>query len=257
MFKGKVVIITGSSAGIGAGAALKFAKENAKGIVLHGRNEKALAEVKEQCEKAGHGHVKIHICIGDITDEAVRKNMIDSTIKEFGQLDILVNNAGIAARGGLCETDMDKYDAIFNVNVRSVMALTQLAIPHLIKTKGNIVNISSVAGLKASSFSIFYACSKAALDHFTKCLAIELGPKGVRVNSVNPAYVPGTDILSRQSASDIEEHRKTIESRVATYPLRRSGTIEEMADAIAFLSSNNATFITGTILAVDGGVTKV
>jgi len=251
MFKGKVVIITGSSTGIGAGAALKFAKENAKGIVLHGRNEKGLQEVKAQCQKA-NGQTKIHICVGDIIEEAVRKNIIDSTIKEFGQLDILINNAGIAGGGGLCDTDMDKYDAIFDVNVRSVIALTQLAIPHLIKSKGNIVNISSESGVKASSYLLFYCCSKAALDHFTKCLAIELGPKGVRVNSVNPAYVPGTEIVTRQLIPDTEELLKSIESRSATHPLGRSGKIEEITDAIAFLSSDNATFITGTILAVEG-----
>jgi len=256
MFKGKVVIITGSSTGLGAGAAIKFARENAKGIVLHGRNEKGLQDVKEKCEKTNR-QTKIHICVGDITDEAVRKNIIDSTIKEFGQLDILINNAGIAGGGGLCDTDMDKYDEIFNINLRSVMALTQLAIPHLIKTKGNVVNISSESGLKASSALMFYGCSKAALDHFTKCLAIELGPKGVRVNSVNPAYVPGTEIVARQLVPDTEGLLKFIENRAMTCPLRRCGKIEEMADAIAFLSSDNAAFITGTILAVDGGSTSV
>lgn len=95
-----------------------------------------------------------------------------------------MNNAGINLTGGLASSQMESYDKIFDINVRSVMALTQLAIPHLIKAKGNIVNISSGLGIKPNPRALFYSCSKAALDHFTKCLALELGPQGVRVNSI-------------------------------------------------------------------------
>jgi len=255
MFKGKVVIITGSSSGIGAGTAIKFAQEKAKGIVLHGRNEKSLQEVKSQCEQAGQNEVKIHTCVGDITDEGVRKNIIDSTIAQFGQLDIMINNAGICTMDDFSNTAMDQYDIIFNVNVRSVMALTQLAIPHLIESRGNIVNISSIGGMKASPIATFYCCSKATLDHFTKCLALELGPKGIRVNSVNPAYVAGTEIFNRQNGGTVsKEIIKGLETyATTTYPLRRSGQLEDVADAIAYLSSDKAAFVTGTIMPIDGG----
>jgi len=252
MFKGKVIVITGSSAGIGAGAAVKFATEGAKGIVLHGRNEKALKEVKEKCDKVGQGDVKVSVCVGDITDDNVRKALIDMAISEFGQLDVLVNNAGIHKRG---DTSIEVYDDIFNVNVRSVIVMCQLAVPHLLKTKGNIVNISSVTGLKANTIAPYYCCSKAALDHYTKCLALELGLKGIRVNSVNPGYVTGTKILTRNgfTKADVE---KIVDGLVQVYPLRRLGTIEEIAQVIAFIASDQATFITGAMLPVDGGYSK-
>jgi len=115
MFKSKVVIVTGSSTGIGAGLAAKFAKEGAAGVVLHGRQEAALKNVKEQVEKAGKG-VKVHICVGDITDAKVRENLITGTIDQFGRLDILVNNAGISIPTPVCDTSIDVFDKIIDVN---------------------------------------------------------------------------------------------------------------------------------------------
>jgi len=252
MFKSKVVIVTGSSTGIGAGTAVKFASEGVKGLVLHGRQEDKLKNVKEKCEEAAKGNTKILICMGDINNEQVRQKMINDTIKEFGQLDILVNNAGISMRGTVSEMPMDVFDKVFNVNVRSLVALTQLAIPHLSKSNGNIVNISSGAAVKALPMFTFYCMSKAALDHFTRCLAVELGPKGVRVNSVNPGFIPDTEIVTRHGipAELIKAHT---ERAIQTYPLRRVGTIDEVADAILYLASEKARFITGVIVPVDGG----
>jgi len=259
MFKGKVVIITGSSSGIGAGIAIKFATEGAKGIVLHGRKETALQVVKEKCEKAGQGNVKVSVCVGDITDDNVRKNLIDKAISDFGQLDVLVNNAGIANGAGLCDTAMNVYDDIFNINVRSPMALCQLAVPHLLKTKGNIVNISSAAGLKASSVAVFYSSSKAALDHFTRCLSLELGPKGIRVNSINPGYVPETALIRHYAAAapaamEDDDMKKYLDDMVQKCPLRRVGKVEEIANAVAYMASDQATFVTGAIFPVDAGI---
>jgi len=253
MFKSKVVIVTGSSTGIGAGVAAKFAKEGAAGVVLHGRQEAALKNVKEQVEKAGPG-VKVHICVGDITDAKVRENLINGTISQFGRLDILVNNAGISIPTLVCETSIDVFDKIIDVNVRSLIVLTQLAIPHLVKTKGNIVNVSSVAALKAMPRFTFYCMSKIALDHFTRCLAVELGPKGVRVNAVNPGAIPETELGTRQGAS-VEQVKEYMEKAGAAYPLRRPGTIEEVADVITFLASEKAQFITGVNVPIDGGST--
>jgi len=256
MFKSKVVIITGSSTGIGASAAIKFASEGAKGIVIHGRQEEKLKKVKEECEKASKGNVKVHICVGDIKDENVRKSLINSTIDQFGQLDILVNNAAIGqAPGGLAALAMETYDEIFNVNVRSVMALTQLAIPHLIKAKGNVINISSVVGIKPMGNNLFYSCSKAALDHFTKCLALELGPQGVRVNSVNPALIPETEFIQRRGATE-DEKKMRVDHAEKTYPLGRAGTVEEVVDGILYVGSDKAKFVTGVIFPVDGGFVR-
>jgi len=253
MFKNKVVIVTGSSTGIGAGIAAKYAKEGAAAVVLHGRREDALKKAKEQVEKAGPG-VKIHTVIGDVTDAKVRENLINETVSNFGRLDILVNNAAIGmSTPDVSNAPIDLFDSTFDVNVRSVVILTQLAIPHLIKTKGNIVNISSVAALKGKPSHTWYCMSKIALDHFTRCLAVELGPKGVRVNSVNPGFIQDTEIVSRRGVSSDTIDKEYVQKANEVYPLRRPGTVDEVADAVLFLSSDKGSFITGTVTVVDGG----
>jgi len=253
MFNGKVVLITGSSTGIGAGTAVKFASEGAIGITLHGRKEDALKAVKERCEKAGK-NVKIHIVVGDITNKDVRDKLVNETIQQFGRLDVLVNNAGImpSPANTFTEAKIETYDQIFDVNVRSLLVLTQLAVPHLIESKGNIVNISSGASLKAVPAYNFYCMSKAALDHFTRCLAVDLGPKGVRVNSVNPGAVGETELATRQGW-DPEVIKGVMQQAEQAYPLRRGGTVDEIADSILHLASEKAKFVTGVILPVDGG----
>jgi len=254
MFKNKVIIVTGSSTGIGAGTAIKFVQEGAAAVVLHGRQEAALKNVKEKCEKAGQGKTKIHVVVGDVTDAKIRERLITETIDKFGTLDVLVNNVGFCNSPILtAEAQIELYDKIMDVNLRSMVVLTQLAIPHLVKAKGNIVNISSVGGIKALSMFTFYGMCKAAMDHYTRCLAVELGPKGVRVNSVNPGSIPETELASKSGATD--EHMKTfLKDIVAATPLRRVGGVEEVADLIAFLASDKAAFITGIRAVVDGGL---
>jgi len=252
MFKGKVIIVTGSSVGIGAQTAIKFAAEGASGLVIHGRNEVALQDVKEQSLKAGGGQTKVHVCVGDITLDEVREKMINETIHHFGKLDVLVNNAALYDPSTFDEGSMELYDKLFNVNVRSIIALTKLAAPHLIASKGNIVNISSEVGKKAVTWAFYYGLTKATLDHFTRCLALDLGPKGVRVNSINPGYIPETDVLSRigTTAEDVQFFIKLASD---IYPLRRTGTIEEVANTILFIASDKASFVTGVLFSVDGG----
>jgi len=255
MFKSKVVIVTGSSSGIGAGTAIKFASEGAAGVVIHGRREDALKKVKEQCEQAGKGTVKVHMVVGDITKQDVREKLVNETIQQFGRLDVLVNNAGITMNPAstLTEAKIETYDQVFDTNVRSLIILTQLAVPHLITAKGSIVNISSAAGLKALPPFIYYCMAKAALDHFTRCLAVDLGPKGVRVNSMNPSSVVGTDLATRPGGWDPEMFKGLVAQCEQTFPLRRVATTEEAADTILFLASDKAKFITGVVLPFDGG----
>lgn len=169
----------------------------------------------------------------------------------FGGLNILVNCAGILELGSIENTSLEQYDRIFNVNVRSMYHLTMLAVPHLVKSKGNIVNISSVNGLRSFPNVLAYNMSKSAVDQFTRCVALELAPKEVRVNCVNPG-VTITELQKRGGLSEEAYANFLIRSK-ETHALGRAGQPEEVAATIAFLASDSASFITGATVPVDGG----
>lgn len=247
-FHSKIVLITGASSGIGAATAVHFSKLGAK-LALTGRNLANLQNVADQCEKSCS--LKPLVITGDITNEDDTKRILDSTISHYNQLDVLINNAGILENGSIESTSLEQYDRVMNSNVRSIYHLTMLAVPHLIKTKGNIVNVSSVNGVRSFPNVLAYCVSKAAVDQFTRCVALELAPKGVRVNSVNPGAV-ATNILTRQGMSE-EDYATFLERTKFTHALGRPGTGEEVAKAIAFLASDDASFTTGNSLLVDGG----
>ncbi|XP_018395013.1 PREDICTED: 3-oxoacyl-[acyl-carrier-protein] reductase FabG-like [Cyphomyrmex costatus] len=245
-FTGKVVLITGASSGIGAKTAIYLAQLGAS-LSITGRNKYNLNKVAEQC-----GQPKPFIVIGDLANENDVKNIIDSTIKHYGKLDVLINNAAIIEFGTIETTSLEQYDSIMNVNVRSVFQLTTLAVPYLIKTKGNIVNVSSVAGLRPFKNNTPYCMSKAALDQFTRCVALELASRQVRVNSVNPGAVI-TDIL-RNTGMNQEQIKIFFEKMKGAHALGRNGDTLEIAKSIAFLASDDASFITGVTIPVDGGL---
>ncbi|XP_059614983.1 uncharacterized oxidoreductase TM_0325-like [Phlebotomus argentipes] len=248
-FEGKVVLITGASSGIGAGTAELFAKEGAR-LAISGRNEERLRETLGKCKSptSGRSHVIIK---GDVTNEEDAKKIINNTIAHFGQLDVLVNNAGILESGSIEETSLEQYDRIMNTNVRSLYHLTMLAVPHLVKTKGNIVNVSSVAGTRSFPNVLAYCMSKSAVDQFTKCTALDLAPKQIRVNAVNPGVII-TDIHKRGGMDD-KTYEEFLERGKGTHALGRVGTVDEVAEGIAFLASDKASFITGSNLPVCGG----
>jgi len=249
--KGKVALITGATSGIGAGTAVLFASLGCK-LALTGRNVKNLEKVSLDCENAGASKSDILTIIGDIGVESDIKNVFEITIKFYGQLDILVNNAGILIPGTIENTSLEAYDKIMNVNVRSLFQLTQLAIPYLKKTKGNIVNVSSIAGPKSFPGVAAYCISKAAVDQLTKCAALELAADGIRVNSVNPGVII-TEIHKRGGMSE-EDYAKFLEHSKETHALGRPGTVNEVAQTIAFLADESkGSFITGVNLPVDGG----
>lgn len=179
-FAGKVVLVTGASSGIGARTAQKFAQLGAC-LSLTGRKLENLEKVASECEGQKH-----FVVAGNITSEVDTKRILDETIKKYGRLDILVNNAGIIETGTIENTSMEQYDRVMNTNIRAIYYLTMLAVPHLIKTEGSIVNVSSVNGIRSFPGVLAYNLSKAAVDQFTRCVALELAPKKVRVNSVNP-----------------------------------------------------------------------
>ncbi|KAM4697543.1 putative oxidoreductase TM_0325 isoform 2-T2 [Rhinophrynus dorsalis] len=179
--RGKVCLVTGASSGIGAGTALLFARLGAR-LALNGRNEEKLRETAQGCEE--FCDQKPLLVPGDLTDEAVVQKIVEQTVAHFGQLDILVNSGGILAMGTVENTSLQEYDRVMNVNARALFHLTHLAVPHLIKTKGNIVNVSSVNGQRSFPGVLAYCMSKSAVDQLTRCAALELAPKQVRVNAV-------------------------------------------------------------------------
>ncbi|KOC65477.1 3-oxoacyl-[acyl-carrier-protein] reductase FabG [Habropoda laboriosa] len=244
-FAGKVVLITGASSGIGAATAIHFSELGAL-LSLTGRNVQKLNEVAEKCTSN-----KPLIITGELTNETNVKNIIESTIKHYGKLDILVNNAGVLEIGSIENTSLEQYDRVFNINVRSVYHLTMLAVPHIVKAKGNIVNVSSVVGLRSFSGVLSYCMSKSAIDQFTRCIALELAPKQVRVNAVNPGVIV-TNLHQNSGMSD-EQLKAFFEHSKETHALGRPGNASEVAKAIAYLASDDASFITGETLSVDGG----
>ncbi|KAI4468521.1 hypothetical protein MML48_2g00017775 [Holotrichia oblita] len=248
MFSGKVVLITGASSGIGAATAISFASKGAL-LALTGRNAINVQNIAEKCEEKSNS--KPLTIIGDLTIDSDVRNILDTTIKSYGKLDILINNAGILASGSIEDTTIEQYDKIFATNVRPVYLLTHLAVPHLIKTKGNIVNVSSLAGLRAFAVVLAYSMSKAALDHFTRCVSLALAPKHVRVNSVNPGVII-TDIHARSGMLKTE-YIAYLKKMNDMHPIGRVGEAEEVANAIVFLASDEASFITGETLSVAGG----
>jgi len=250
-FIGKVVIITGSSSGIGAVTAEEFAKARAQ-VVITGRNANNLSEVGKLCLKASPEALNPLEIIADIGKEDDCKKIIDLTIAKFGRLDILVNNAGKGAISSIQDPKiLETFDELMNLNLRSVICLTHLSVEHLAKTKGNIVNISSVAGLTPRSAFGVYCITKCALDMFTKCTALELGPKGIRVNIVNPAAVRTN--FGAAMGLDAITYDAFIEQRGNAYPLGRVGESIDIANVILFLASDQCSWITGTNFLADGG----
>merc|ERR1712179_333542 len=177
--------------------------------------------------------------------------LVDKTVAEFGKLDILVNNAGILEMGTIENTSLEQYDRIMNTNVRAIYQLTMLAVPHLIKTQGCIVNVSSVNGVRSFPGVLAYNISKSAVDQFTRCVALELAPKKIRVNSVNPGVI-ATELQKRGGLDD-ERYAKFLEHSKTTHAMGRTGEVLEVAKAIGFLASEDASFSTGVTLPVDGG----
>ncbi|XP_059046911.1 uncharacterized oxidoreductase SSP0419-like [Achroia grisella] len=245
-FSNKVVIVTGASSGIGAATAVQFAKEGAK-VVIVGRNESKLKNVAEQCARSGN---KPLVVKADVSNDDEVKRIVTETINEFGQIDVLVNNAGMAFYGNILSGDiLQAYDKTLAVNMRAVVLLTSLVAPHLVKTKGNIVNISSIAGKKATmSGFIPYEVSKAALDHFTRGAALELAPSGVRVNTVSPGPVRTDFIDNNTGKSEI-----SWDAMGAIVPLKRVSDPIEIAEIILYLASEKAKGVTGSDFVSDNG----
>ncbi|XP_062125315.1 uncharacterized oxidoreductase TM_0325-like [Drosophila sulfurigaster albostrigata] len=247
-FKDKVIIVTGASSGIGAATAVHMASLGGQ-LVIVGRNVMKLKETADNILAVG-GSAALQL-EADMNKEADVEQIVPATIKHFGKLDVLVNNAGIIELGSIETTSLEQYDRIMNTNVRAVYQLTILVTPELIKTKGNIVNVSSVCGLRSFPGVLAYNVSKSAVDQFTRCVALELASKGVRVNCVNPGVI--ITELQKRGGLDDDAYAKFLERSKETHALGRPGEVGEVAAAIAFLASDDASFSTGVNLPVDGG----
>ena len=244
---GKVVIVTGASSGIGRATAALFAK-NGSSVIAAGRNEKELGALREQVQ-GKKGSIKVHLA--DIRETTQVERLVNDTVENFGQIDVLINSAGIIMNGSIENTTLDDWDKMFDINLRSVFFLTQRCIPHLEKTKGNIVNVSSVAGTRSFPNILAYGVSKAGIDQLTRSAALELAPKGIRVNAVNPGVVVSN--LHKRGGMADEDYQSFLNNSKNTHPLGRVGEPQEVADLIYFLASDKASWITGATYEIDGG----
>lgn len=241
---GKVAVVTGGGSGIGRAIAHRFAKEGAN-VVIVGRTEKSL---KETAEYDG----KISYVAGDITKTQTIERVISFVEQKFGRLDILVNNAGWCPVQPITEIKIEDYDRAFSLDVRALVELTVHALPMLIASKGNIVNLSSVGATHPAKNLSMYVGAKAAVENFTRSWALELADKGVRVNAIAPGAIR-TNIWNATdlSPADAKKHEDGI---AATIPFGRFGSPEEVAAVAAFLVSDEASYVSGSVYAVDGGM---
>jgi meso-butanediol dehydrogenase/(S,S)-butanediol dehydrogenase/diacetyl reductase len=241
-FEGKVVIVTGAGSGIGAGTARRFLREGAF-VAANGRREHKLYETV-----AGFDAAKSLIHPGDVSDEAYVKRLVEDTVSKFGKLDVLVNNAGIATFGPFEETTTEVWRKTMATDLDGVFFGTREALPHLLKTKGSIVNLSSASGLGGDWGLGAYNAAKGAVTNFTRALALEYGSRGVRVNAVAPS------LTSTEATVDLAKDEALMTAFRGRLPIGRAATPDEVAGVIVFLASDDAVFVNGVILPVDGGL---
>ena len=240
----KVAIVTGASRGIGRAIALELARRGASVVVNYNRSAESAAEVVAAIEAAGGQAIAVQADAGDFEQAT---GLIQAALDAFGRIDILVNNAGTTRDQLLLLMKERDWDDVLRTNLKSVFNCCKAAArPMVRKRQGRIINITSVSGIAGQGGQTNYAASKAGIIGFTKSLAKELGPRNITVNAVAPGFVP-TDLTARMP----EEWKQRV---IEATPLRRVGQPEEVAYAVAFLASDEAAFITGEILTVDGGL---
>ncbi len=242
-FDGKVVIVTGAGSGIGAATAKRFLAEGAS-VVLNGRRKEKLAETADGIDPA---RVLLHN--GDVSDEAYLTRLVEDTVSKFGRIDVLVNNAGVAVFGPILNTTTEQWRKVMGIDVDGVYFAIRAALPQLLKTGGSIVNVSSVSGLGGDWGGSIYNAAKGAVTNLTRALALELGSQGVRVNAVNPS------LTSTEMTASFEDNEPLIAKFKDRLPIGRGAKPEEVAGVIAFLASQDAAFVNGVNLPIDGGVT--
>ena len=242
--EGMVAFVTGASRGIGRAIALTLAEAGADVAVNYAGNAAAAEEVAEEIRKMGR---RALILQGDVSQTEVAASMLDAVVAEFGRCDILVNNAGITRDGLLMRMKEEDWDAVLNTNLKGVFNCTIAALKYMMKQRaGKIVNIASVVGIMGNAGQANYAAAKAGCIGFTKSVAKEVASRGITVNAVAPGLI-ATDMTSVLPD-------KVIEEMSAGIPLKRAGQAVDVAKAVLFLVSDDAAYITGQTLNVDGGM---
>jgi meso-butanediol dehydrogenase / (S,S)-butanediol dehydrogenase / diacetyl reductase len=241
-FEGKVVIVTGAGSGIGAGTARRFLQEGAF-VALNGRRVHKLQETI-----AGFDSAKSLVHAGDVSDEQYVKRLVQDTVTKFGKLDVLVNNAAFAIFGPFAQTTTQDWRKLMATDLDGVFFGCREALPHLLKTKGSIINLSSASGLGGDWGVSAYNAAKGAVTNFTRSLALEYGSRGVRVNAVAPS------LTTTDATVEFEKNEAMMAAFRDRLPIGRAATPDEIAGVIAFLASEDAIFVNGVILPVDGGL---
>ena len=244
LFEGKIALITGASRGIGRGIAKTFAAQGAAVAFTY------LSSVEKgqalEAELAGEG-IRAKGYRSDASDFDQAQALVDEVIKDFGRIDILVNNAGITRDGLLMRMSKDQWDAVIHANLDSVFNLTKGVQRYMLKQRsGSIINMSSVVGIKGNAGQANYAASKAGIIGFTKSVALELGSRGIRCNAIAPGFI----------ATEMTESLdpKVLEGWLESIPLKRAGTVEDIANACLYLGSDLSSYVTGQVLSVNGGM---
>ena len=244
LFAGKVAVVTGASSGIGRATALALSREGAS-VVLVSRDAASLAAA------AAAASGPTCVVAADVTADESPARVMRAATDAFGGLDVLVSAAGIIGTASTDATSDELFDRMMGINVRAPFRMMREAFPLLKARHGNVVNISSVNGLRAFAGVAVYCSSKAALDHLTRCAALDWAPHGVRANCVNPGVTVTN--LHRRGGMDETRYAAFLERAKETHPLGRPGTAEEIAETVLFVASDKAAWMTGDTIAVDGG----
>ncbi len=242
MLENKVAIITGGTRGIGFATAKKFLENGAK-VVIFGTKVQSVNEAVEKLKTLNNKYDVIGF-YPNLTCESEIKNIFEEIEKKYGKIDILVNNAGISSKTKIEEYTEEEYDQISNLNIKAVFTCSKLVIPYLKKTKGVILNTSSMVSIYGQTAGVMYPASKFAVNGITKSLSRELAPYGIRVNAIAPGIIE-TDMVKNLP-------KEIIEPLIKTIPLGRIGTPEDIANGFLFLASDLASYVTGEILSIDG-----
>ena len=245
-FAARAVLVTGASSGIGRACVLALGSEGAR-LGLAGRRRDRLEETAAAVRKAGGEAIVLE---GDVREEAVCERWAAECERAFGGLDGLVNAAGVIGNGAVDGTAPAEWDRVMDSNVRSLYLMTRAAAPLLKRRKGSVVNLSSVAATRPYAGLAAYCVSKAAVDMITRCSALDFAPHGVRVNAVNPGVVV-TELHTVTNA--VADYPGFLERSKTTHPLGRVGSVDEIAALILFLLSDEAGWITGACMPIDGG----